>query len=100
MDTSSFDYSSAVIAHIQYFGIAIVAVVVFVAIYVTVTPHREFTLIRQGNTAAAMHDIAGKPMVTPGKSGGCAIQASKPGVRAARVEQQHNHPKRRTPRPV
>ena len=54
MDTSSFDYSSAVIAHIQYFGIAIVAVVIFVAIYVAVTPHREFTLIRQGNTAAAI----------------------------------------------
>jgi putative membrane protein len=27
---------------------------VFVAIYVTVTPHHEFRLIRQGNTAAAI----------------------------------------------
>jgi putative membrane protein len=54
MDISSFDYSSAIAAHLMYFGIAIVATVVFVAIYVTVTPHREFTLIRQGNTAAAI----------------------------------------------
>lgn len=54
MDISSFDYSSAIVAHLVYFGIAIVATVVFVAIYVTVTPHREFKLIRQGNTAAAI----------------------------------------------
>ncbi len=54
MDTSSFNYSAAVVAHLQYFGIAIVATVLFVAIYVTVTPHREFTLIRQGNIAAAV----------------------------------------------
>ena len=54
MDTSSFDYSSAVVAHLEYFGIAIVATVLFVAIYVTVTPHREFGLIRQGNIAASI----------------------------------------------
>ena len=54
MDISSFDYSTAIVAHLVYFGIAIVATVVFVAIYVTVTPHREFTLIRQGNSAAAI----------------------------------------------
>lgn len=54
MDMSTFDYSSAIVAHLTYFGIAIVATVVFVAIYVMVTPHREFTLIREGNTAAAI----------------------------------------------
>ena len=54
MDISSFDYSTAIVAHLVHFGIAIVATVLFVAIYVTVTPHREFTLIRQGNTAAAV----------------------------------------------
>jgi putative membrane protein len=54
MDTTTFDYSSAIVAHLVYFGIAIVATVVFVAIYVTVTPHREFKLIRQGNIAAAV----------------------------------------------
>ena len=54
MDISSFDYSTAIVAHLVYFGIAIVATVLFVAIYVTVTPHREFTLIRQGNSAAAI----------------------------------------------
>ncbi len=54
MDTTSFNYSSAIAAHLMYFGIAIVATVVFIAIYVTVTPHREFKLIRQGNIAAAV----------------------------------------------
>jgi putative membrane protein len=54
MDIGSFDYSSAIVAHLMYFGIAIVATVIFVTIYVTVTPHREFRLIREGNTAAAI----------------------------------------------
>ncbi len=54
MDAASFDYSAAIVAHLIYFGIAIVATGVFVAIYVTVTPHREFTLIKQGNIAAAI----------------------------------------------
>src|SRR5438045_5878423 len=54
MDMPSFDYSSAIAAHLAYFGIAIVATVVFVAIYVMVTPHREFSLIRQGNIAASI----------------------------------------------
>ena len=54
MDTTSFDYSSAITAHFTYFAIAIVATVIFVAIYVMITPHREFTLIRQGNSAAAI----------------------------------------------
>lgn len=54
MDTTTFDYSTAVVAHLVYFGIAMVATVLFVAIYVMVTPHREFTLIRQGNIAASI----------------------------------------------
>ena len=54
MDSTSFDYSSAITAHFIYFGIAIVATVVFVAIYVMITPHREFALIREGNSAAAI----------------------------------------------
>jgi putative membrane protein len=54
MDVSSFNYSAAIVAHLSYFGIAIVATVLFVAIYVTVTPHREFRLIREGNSAAAI----------------------------------------------
>ena len=53
--TSLIEYSvSGVVAHFIYFAIASVAVVVFVGIYVMVTPHRELTLIRQGNTAAAI----------------------------------------------
>jgi putative membrane protein len=54
MDTSSFDYSAGVMAHLMYFGAAIAAVLVFVVIYIAVTPHREFKLIREGNTAAAI----------------------------------------------
>jgi putative membrane protein len=55
MDTSFLSYSlTGIVAHLVYFGIASVAVVVFVAIYVMVTPHHEFRLIRQGNTAAAI----------------------------------------------
>ena len=55
MDPTLVSYSlEGIVAHLVYFGIAIVAVVVFVAVYVTVTPHPEFRLIRQGNTAAAI----------------------------------------------
>lgn len=55
MDTSLLTTSLGGIgAHFLYFGIAIVAVIVFVAIYIMITPHPEFTLIRQGNTAAAI----------------------------------------------
>ena len=45
---------TGVVAHLVYFGIACAAVVIFIAIYVTVTPHHEFRLIRLGNTAAAI----------------------------------------------
>ncbi len=55
MDTNLFTYSLGGIgAHLLYFGIAILAVVVFVAIYIMVTPYHELRLIRQGNTAAAI----------------------------------------------
>ncbi|HTI88280.1 MAG TPA: DUF350 domain-containing protein [Alphaproteobacteria bacterium] len=37
-----------------YFVVALVLEVVFVALYVRVTPHHEFALIRQGNVAAAI----------------------------------------------
>jgi putative membrane protein len=55
MDTSLLsDSLTGIVAHLVYFGIASVAVVVFVAVYVAVTPHHEFRLIREGNTAAAV----------------------------------------------
>ena len=55
MDSGLLSYSlSGIVAHLVYFGVASVAVVVFAAIYVTVTPHHELRLIRQGNTAAAV----------------------------------------------
>ena len=55
MEPSLLNYSlSGIVAHLVYFGIACIAVVVFVAVYVTITPHHEFRLIRLGNTAAAI----------------------------------------------
>ena len=48
------DSLTGIVAHFVYFGIAIVAVVLFIAIYVQITPHHEFRLIRQGNSAAAI----------------------------------------------
>lgn len=41
-------------AHMLYFLVSIVLMVVFVALYTAVTPHRELPLIRAGNTAAAI----------------------------------------------
>lgn len=37
-----------------YFGAALVAMAVFVVLYMAVTSHHEATLIREGNTAAAI----------------------------------------------
>jgi putative membrane protein len=39
---------------LAYFGLAILLAVAFLATYVRITPHREFALIREGNTAAAL----------------------------------------------
>lgn len=55
MNGSLLSYSlTGIVAHLVYLGIAIAAVVVFVSMYVQMTPHREFRLIRQGNAAAAI----------------------------------------------
>ena len=48
------DSLTGIVAHLVHFGVAAAAVLVFVAIYVTMTPHREFRLIRLGNSAAAI----------------------------------------------
>ena len=39
---------------LAYFGTALVLLALFVAIYVRCTPHREITLIREGNIAASL----------------------------------------------
>ncbi len=39
---------------LAYFGAAIALAVAFLALYVAITPHREFALIREGNSAAAL----------------------------------------------
>ncbi len=38
---------------LAYFLVALVAIGAFVGVYVLITPHREFDLIRAGNSAAA-----------------------------------------------
>lgn len=39
---------------LAYFAAAVALAVAFLAVYVLITPHREFALIRDGNTAAAV----------------------------------------------
>ena len=41
-------------AHFLYFVVAIGGIMLFVAIYTAITPYREITMIRHGNTAAAI----------------------------------------------
>jgi putative membrane protein len=41
-------------AHMLYFLLSILLIVAFIAIYTAITPYREITLIRSGNTAAAI----------------------------------------------
>jgi putative membrane protein len=50
-----FEYFTETLPHfLAYFGAAMALAVVFLAIYVTITPHREIALIREGNAAAAV----------------------------------------------
>ena len=50
-----FDYFAAALPHfLAYFAAATALAAVFLAIYVRITPHREFALIRDGNSAAAV----------------------------------------------
>jgi putative membrane protein len=50
-----FEYFTDTLPHfLAYFGAAVVLAVAFMAIYVVITPHREFELIRGGNNAAAI----------------------------------------------
>ena len=50
-----FDYFAAALPHFfAYFGSAVALAVVFIALYVMITPHKELTLIRNGNNAAAV----------------------------------------------
>jgi putative membrane protein len=39
---------------LAYFGIALTLLALFLLVYVTATPYKELTLIRSGNTAAAI----------------------------------------------
>ena len=55
METTWLDPAvSGVAAHLLYFAVALAAIALFVAIYTAITPYWEISLIRQGNTAAAI----------------------------------------------
>ena len=41
-------------AFLQYFGLSLALLVLFIAVYLAVTPYSELALIRQGNVAAAI----------------------------------------------
>lgn len=50
-----FTYFASALPHfLAYFGAAIALAVAFLALYTLVTPHKEFALIREGNSAAAV----------------------------------------------
>ena len=50
-----FEYFTETLPHfLAYFGAAVALAVLFLALYVTITPHKEIALIREGNTAAAV----------------------------------------------
>lgn len=49
-----FKYFTAALPHfLGYFSVAILLALVFLALYVAITPHKEFQLIKAGNNAAA-----------------------------------------------
>ena len=49
-----FEYFIDALPHfLAYFGATIALAIGFLALYVAITPHREFALIREGNVAAA-----------------------------------------------
>lgn len=47
------DYLTGLPAFAVYLALGVLLVLLFIAIYVRITPHPEFRLIREGNTAAA-----------------------------------------------
>lgn len=54
MDYMLDNISVAIGAHFMYFVVSLLVVALFIAIYTTITPYREISLIREGNTAAAI----------------------------------------------
>ena len=48
-----FDSFSTFDDFLVYFGLAVLLLVAFIAIYIRITPYREMTLIREGNMAAS-----------------------------------------------
>jgi putative membrane protein len=53
-----FDYFTATLPHfLAYFAAAVALAAAFLFVYVLITPHKEFALIRAGNSAAAVQLI-------------------------------------------
>ena len=53
MLTMKTDYLVTLPSFLVFFAVALALLAVFAAIYIWITPHKEFALIRAGNTAAA-----------------------------------------------
>lgn len=51
---SMVDYLMPLPNFILYFGLSLILLAMFVAIYLQITPHKEFELIRNGNVAASI----------------------------------------------
>lgn len=50
-----FEYFTETLPHfLAYFAAAVALAIVFLALYVTITPHKEIALIREGNMAASV----------------------------------------------
>ncbi len=54
MLTMKTNYLETLPSFLAYFGTAVVLTAIFIFVYTLVTPHREWALIRGGNTAAAI----------------------------------------------
>ena len=54
MLTMKSNYLETLPSFLAYFGSALVLAAIFLVVYILVTPHREWHLIRSGNTAAAI----------------------------------------------
>ncbi|MSP80148.1 MAG: DUF350 domain-containing protein [Rhodospirillales bacterium] len=48
------NYLETLLSFLVFFGSALLLLAIFTVIYVWITPHKEFALIRAGNTAAAI----------------------------------------------
>ena len=66
-----------------YFVVSLVLVAVFLAVYVRITPYREFALIREGNVAAAASLLSGCKKADTVEASEVTVQAEKAALAGA-----------------